>query len=135
MKCDELKRYKAYEFGTSYVYHIIEVTEAIDELKQEIKYKDGVGKRWFDRCMEARSLCVKNAKAMWLVRARAALYATKFWKQKGILNEPLYFTIDCRCYEHGMKERTLRPSEWAKVWSEVERKCRAKAELRPSKEA
>ena len=24
MKCDELKKYKAYEFGTSYVYHILE---------------------------------------------------------------------------------------------------------------
>ena len=35
MKCDELKKYKAYEFGTSYVYHIDEVNAAIAELKAE----------------------------------------------------------------------------------------------------
>ena len=43
----------------------------IDELKQNIKYKEGVGKRWFDSCMEARSLWVKNTRAMWLARALA----------------------------------------------------------------
>ena len=40
MKCDELKEYKAYEFGTSYVYHILEVNEAIAELKAELADKD-----------------------------------------------------------------------------------------------
>ena len=35
MKCDKLKEYKAYEYGTSYVYDIGEVNEAIAELKAE----------------------------------------------------------------------------------------------------
>jgi uncharacterized coiled-coil DUF342 family protein len=37
MKCDELKEYKAYEFGNSYVYHILEVNEAIAELKAKLR--------------------------------------------------------------------------------------------------
>lgn len=37
MKCDELKKYKAYEFGTSYVYNIMEVDAAIEELKGELE--------------------------------------------------------------------------------------------------
>jgi len=37
MKSDELKKYKAYEFGTSYVYHIEEVDAAIAELKKKLE--------------------------------------------------------------------------------------------------
>jgi hypothetical protein len=40
MKCDELKEYKAYEYGTSYVYDIGEVKEAIAELKARIQLDD-----------------------------------------------------------------------------------------------
>lgn len=37
MKCDELKKYKAYEFGGAFVYHINEVDEAIAELKDKLQ--------------------------------------------------------------------------------------------------
>lgn len=37
MKCDKLKKYKAYEFGGAFVYHINEVDEAIAELKDKLQ--------------------------------------------------------------------------------------------------
>ena len=36
----ELKRYKAYEFGGAYVYHIIEVDDYIAKLKAKLAEKD-----------------------------------------------------------------------------------------------
>lgn len=126
MKCDELKRKYSDITGPYYGYN--EVNEAIAELKDEIKRNEGVGQRWFEQCMEARTENVRMKRALWLARTSTARYAKMFWEKNVILNESLYFTIDCRCYEKGMKEQTLRPSEWAKIWSEVESKCRAKAE-------
>lgn len=109
---------------------LAEKDKDISNLKEELSYikklEDAKATHYaemVDAGMRERRL----RRLLWQVRTHAARYATMFWKQKGILNGPLYFTIDCRCYEHGMKEQTLRPSEWAKIWSEVERKCRAKA--------
>ena len=65
MKCDELKEYKAYEYGTSYVYDIGEVKEAIAELKQKLEdvqasaYTESV-----DAGMRERRL----KRALWLTR-------------------------------------------------------------------
>lgn len=36
----ELKKYKAYEFGGAYVYHIIEVDDYIEKLKAKLAEKD-----------------------------------------------------------------------------------------------
>lgn len=75
MKCDELKAFRALnidEDETGMAYPKAAVDEAFDELKQVIKYKEGVGKRWFDSCMEARTLWVKNTRALWLMTAEWA---------------------------------------------------------------
>lgn len=62
MKCDELKEYKAYEYGTSYVYDIGEVKEAIAELKDKCQMHDffwegcGFAKRGFKN-----AIAVSNA--------------------------------------------------------------------------
>ena len=66
MKCDELKARTIYVdcMGRTIVYFdpyevndaITELKAKIAELQQEIKYKEGVSKRWFDRCMKARAI-------------------------------------------------------------------------------
>ena len=42
------------------------------KLKNELKRKEGVEKRWFDRCMEARAENVKLKRALWLMTAQWA---------------------------------------------------------------
>lgn len=74
MKCDELKARTIYVdcMGRTIVYFDpYEVNDAIKELKakiaelqQVIKYKEGVCKRWFDRCMEARTTLNKQLSKM-----------------------------------------------------------------------
>lgn len=71
MKCDELKVYHCNEQHNEYTeFHLkSDVDAAIDELKAEINHKEGVGLRWFERCMEARTENVKLKRALWLSRA------------------------------------------------------------------
>lgn len=77
MKCDELKKYKAYEFGTSYVYHIEEVNAAIAELKKKIEdakataYAESV-----DAGMRERMI----KRALWRARANRALEKIAWFK-------------------------------------------------------
>lgn len=88
MKCDNLQRFKysiwvfkgkgKHETAVD-GYNADEVDEAIAELKdkitkleQEIKYKDGVCKRWFDRCMEARTILIMITHALWHARYERA---------------------------------------------------------------
>lgn len=75
----------------------------IKELEAEINRKDGVCKRWFERCMEARTENVKTKRELWLSRAeRARDKAAMFWNRLEDVN--------CR------------------KWQIVKHKCRAKAE-------
>ena len=77
MKCDELKKYKAYEFGTSYVYHIEEVEAAIAELKQKLEnvqanaYAESVDAGMRERMMK---------RALWLARANRAIEKIAWFK-------------------------------------------------------
>lgn len=76
LKCDELQyerlgKMMSYFPCNTLVIRKQFVDAAIDELKQINTYKENVGKRWFDRCMEARALWVKNTRAMWQARAIA----------------------------------------------------------------
>lgn len=79
MKCDELKRYT---LDVDYDGNVIsvenddggymdayEVEATIEELKTEINRKDGVGQRWFERCMEARAENIKLKRSLWIARA------------------------------------------------------------------
>lgn len=97
MKCDELKPLlfslnelafidesavqKDFENPHDHaVYKATEVDAAIAELKAEINRKDGVGKRWFKRCMEARSENIKLKCALWIARAKRALEKIAWFK-------------------------------------------------------
>ena len=53
-------------------YGKAEADRYIAELKAEITRKEGVEKRWFDRCMEARAENVKLKRALWLMTAEWA---------------------------------------------------------------
>ena len=46
----ELKKYKAYEFGGAYVYHIIEVDDYIEKLKAKLAEKDAEIRRLKEEC-------------------------------------------------------------------------------------
>lgn len=52
----------------------------IAELKAEIKRKETVGQRWFERCMEARSENIKLKCALWIARAKRALEKIAWFK-------------------------------------------------------
>jgi hypothetical protein len=121
MKCDELKKYKAYEFGTLYVYHIEEVEAAIAELKQKLEnalanaYAESV-----DAGMRERRL----KRALWLDRAKRAKAIKWHEGLERYLQErkkwwPSRFSF--------MKDNEMY-HVWYKCWCEVERKCLAKAE-------
>jgi hypothetical protein len=136
MKCDELKEIFIVEgaytenspsplFGDCLGYGKEEVDEAIAELKAKL---EDVKASAYAESVDAGAENWMLRRELWLARTRTARYAKMFWEKNVILNELFYFTIDYRCYEKGMKEQTLRPSELAKVWRNVERKCRAKAE-------
>jgi len=127
MKCDELKPITITdECGSYRVYNKSDVDAAIDELKAEhhkerheyikmiaelkaeINHKEGVGLRWFERCMEARAENVKLKRALWIARAEIAhKKIDEYW--------PDY------CHNAHSRIALLK-------WEEVERKCRAKAE-------
>ena len=82
--------------------------KAITELKAEIKRKEGVGQRWFERCMTERTENCRLRRALWLARAERA-----------------------KEHYHRYHGKFLCPlediPEYVK-WKQVERKCRAKAE-------
>lgn len=50
------------------------------ELKAEINRKEAVGKRWFERCMEARAENVRLKRALWLAMANRALEKIAWFK-------------------------------------------------------
>lgn len=103
MKCDELKDYDYdpdFPFQSRGRFYVAdEVEAAIAELKAEINRKEGVGYRWFERCMEART---EN------VRLKRALYKA------------------CANWAHHRVFVRFNTNE--KAWENMERKCRAKAE-------
>lgn len=124
MKCDELKKYKAYEFGTSYVYHIEEVDAAIAELKQKLEdtkataYAESV-----DAGMENRRL----KRSLWLARAKRAEARKNYWYARCIHEGDTYlWSIDGSAVKYiGCIKRTN--FDWLKTWSEVESKCLKKS--------
>ena len=77
MKCDELKAYKAYEFGTSYVYHIEEVKTAIEELKQKL---EDVQATAYAESVDAGMREIRLKRALWLARANRAIEKISWFK-------------------------------------------------------
>lgn len=121
MKCDELKPITITdECGSYRVYLKSDVDAAIDELKAEINRKEGVGQRWFERCMEARTENIRLKRALWIARAKIA----KAMKATDNLNN--YLSIHKNSKWFGIY--ATRIDTWYYKWDDVERKCRAKAE-------
>lgn len=123
MKCD-------YFIGRKFdgeVYILAsDVTEAIAELKQKLEnvqasmYADVV-----DANMENRRL----KRALWLARAESADGQYLYWITRfGFGVESGYTKADILGYSLKTKRRLRTIAEWFKMWKNVERKCRAKAE-------
>lgn len=99
-----------------------EADTVIAELKAEEKRKDGVGKRWFERCMEARTENFKLKRALWIARARNAR------------NMKAYENLDNYTSNHPSRNSrwnyisSQRYDCWFYAWEKVERKCLKKAE-------
>jgi hypothetical protein len=85
MKCDKLEELYAGQFSPSArVYGALDVTEAIAELKSEIKRKEAVEQRWFEHCMEARSEAIRLKRALWIARAKRAIEKISWFKLCGM---------------------------------------------------
>lgn len=114
MKCDELKRYKAYEFGNSFVYHIIEVDEAIAELKQTIDKLVGV-KKSAEQILQDLLDCglIKewyfNGKFNAVIKADDPHLKIAELKQK---LENVQASMYADVVDAGMRERSLRRALW-----------------------
>ena len=128
MKCDELKRHHINEvmdmhnltrgeMGYSVVYYAEDVDAAIAELKHKLEdvqashYAESV-----DAGMRERRL----RRALWLARAERAKSEKGFWVYK--------YNEDCGEFYYTIVSRSLASNEWMRVWENVERKCRSKAE-------
>ena len=141
MKCDELKEYKAYEFGTSYVYHILEVNEAIAELKAELADKDKDIAYWREEYDKETQLTdalkdeIESLKASHYAemvdagmrerRLRRALWLARAWFC-GRSSE--YFSgMASRC-KIGQEDFYREVSERATKYMKLSYKCQARAE-------
>lgn len=116
MKYHELKAYIAPTAdgkGLADYYLKSDVDAAIDELKAEINRKEGVGQRWFERCMEARTENIRLKRALWLARAE--------WARSSALS---YHLIE----SHPDKDAAATYKRKANKWEKVKDKCRSKAE-------
>lgn len=126
----ELKVYHCNEWHNEYTeFHLkYDVDAAIDELKAEINHKEGVGQRWFERCMEARTENVKLKRALWLARAKRAEARKNYWYVRSVHEgDKDLWSIDGSAVKYiGCIKRTN--FDWLLTWGKVEDKCRAKAE-------
>lgn len=108
---------------------LAEKEAAIAELKNEINRKEGVGQRWFERCMEARTENVRLKRALWIERAERAHVITLLWNVYCYQNNCLYFrdfmNVKCNPFRNLPKKTAM---EWSNLWESIETKCRAKAE-------
>ena len=144
MKCDKLQQVEnPIEWGLYYDKN--EVDSAIDELKQEhhrerheyiemvaqikseINRKEAVGKRWFERCMEARAENVRLKRALWLARADRADDRARIFYFNDLETK---LDIDGFSYDSKKKKgcKKLTARLWRIIWLKVESKCRAKSE-------
>lgn len=98
----------------------------IAELKAEIKRKETVGQRWFERCMEARTENVGLERAIWLARAERYKMKEFIAREEGNLSNQM-------SWSRVLRERTY--NQWvdqllriANLANKLQNKCRAKAE-------
>ena len=125
----ELERLRPMECG-------LELAEAdrdaykkkVEELKAEINRKEGVGQRWFARCMEERVENVRLKRALWLARAEKAKTAKNMFDILGTFaSREKVGVTGCAHKIKGAK--TLKePKFFFAKFQIAENKCRAKAE-------
>ena len=134
MKCDELKVYEdiddyiGYDDTPPMMYEKSEVDAAIAELKAEINRKEAVEKRWFERCMEARSENVRLKRALWLARADRAHVTTLLWNVYCYQNNCLYFRDFMNVKSNPFRNLPKKTAmEWSDLWESIETKCLDKA--------
>ena len=94
-------------------YKKSEVDAVITELNAEISRKDGVGRIWFERCMEERTENIKLKRALWLARAE--------WARSSALS---YHLIE----SHPDRDVAATYKRKANKWERVKDKCLKKAE-------
>lgn len=109
---DELYREKYFDKDVPQVYIKSEADKVIAELKAKINHKDAVEKRWFERCMEARTENVRLKRALWKLKA-LYFYRMFQWSMEGKRlapedDEPEDFFMKC------LGKHTKRKSEWGK---------------------
>lgn len=156
MKCDELEKFDAASnadlsagYDHRYAYEADEVDAAIAELKAEIRRKEGVEQRWFERCMEERTENAKLKKK--LENVQASMYADVVDANMEVrkLKKTLWVTrtafaksekdrwnayIDCgnrrnrKDPAYVKTGKLLTSGEWRKLWADNECKCLKKAE-------
>ena len=153
MKCDELRIEKACVYGPNEkVYLAEQVNEAIEELKQfaedaclerddnqnaidelqaenvELKQKlEDVQASHYAEMVNAGMRERRLKRALWLARAERAKDRATTCNDFAYLGDTER-EINMTLARTWMKCRMLKPSEWSKVWNNVERKFRAKAE-------
>lgn len=157
MKCDELKEYKAYEFGTSYVYSILEVREAIAELKARIQLDDDEMAGFLQLEEECGGGDLRNyiaelknkledvqasayadsidsgmeknrlKRALWLARVERASDRARIFYFSDL---DMILDIDGYSYDKTKSSNCKKDTarNWRITWLKVERKCLEKAE-------
>ena len=127
MKCDELKAIKqgSVELGEYWVYDAEDVDAAIAELKAKL---ESVQASMYCDVVDANMENLRLKRALWLARAYRAEARKNYWYARSIHEGDKYlWSIDGSAVKYiGCIKRTN--FEWLKIWSEVEHKCRAKAE-------
>ena len=135
MKCDELKSRTAYSIameeedlessGTTLVYLKSDVDSAITELKEKL---ENVQASMYADVVDANMENHRLKRALWLARAKRAEARKNYWYVRSIIQgDKDLWSIDGSAVKYiGCIKRSN--FEWLKIWSEVERKCRAKAE-------
>ena len=112
-------------------YSKAEADKVIEELKAEnerLKAKlESVRANAYAEMVDAGMRERRLHRALWLARAKRA------GDRAITCNDFVYLgdterNISMTLARTWMKCRLLKPSEWSKVWNNVERKCRAKAE-------
>lgn len=131
MKCDELKVRSVYvDWKGSEIcyYDPYEVDAAIAELKSTYKESVEVKVKIWERCKKAEDELRKTQRALWLARAERAEARKDYWYARSVLEgDNRLWSIDGSAVKYiGCIKRTNY--DWLVTWSEVESKCRAKAE-------
>lgn len=133
MKCDELQYERLGDANKTYPASTLVirkqfVDEAIEEMNVEVERLDDLAHAHNLECLQKENKIEGLKRALWLARAERAKSAAMFWNVVWT-NEPNgsndVYDIDFNVLTDKLKRRCFN---WCKIFEEVERKCRYKAE-------